>query len=429
MNQTGGSIRPVRRWRRFTRFGLRTLFALTTLVGVALWGCQRYWESRLPIRELPGGVKLRGFGGMVAGTSWRPTWLGESVPFKAWDQHGRLLCQGLYVNGRATGIWSCYHPNGRVALRGKCRSGVRTGTWTAWDEQGHKRAEIEHGTPVSLPQGSAFAAAPRRSGTAQQWWPDGQRRSAGEFQDDLPHGRWTYWQGATPIETEYVMGRPVTSVAEFFAECERGLQSGEWRHRRDAVAALATAGSVAQPLWIKALQSPHVDVQLFALEWLRRAGPAARTALPDIQRLSSSTDPSTAVEALITGFTIDEDRRSAWFAQLAELLKARLNPQNMHLLSRIVQLVGEPTVPFLESSLDAADADRRLLAVLILGEMFRSTGASPPGVAAPDLRQRLEDSLQKAAKSRDPGVAAHAQRVLDKYAVPNTPGGMGGGFF
>jgi hypothetical protein len=86
-------------------------------------------------------------------------------------------------------------------------------------------------------------------------------------------------------------------------------------------------------------------------------------------------------------------------------------------------------VPFLESSLDAADADRRLLAVLILGEMFRSTGASPPGVAAPDLRQRLEDSLQKAAKSRDPGVAAHAQRVLDKYAVPNTPGGMGGGFF
>lgn len=474
MNQASPPTHTAPRWRRWLQFRLLTLLLFTAAVGAGLAGYQYYRERPPVVEEIPGGMRLqRPALRLDEPSAVRRPWLVVR------DKSGRVLCQGVYVNGVAGGTWTYYHENGRAALSGRCRASCRDGVWVAWNEQGRRTAEIGHkesrgatvangwGAPAESPwniprkprlwspgtSGGARVSSreiPSRSGVACQWWDNGHLRSAGEFLNDQPHGPWSYgddtgerllqgeydrgrrvgvWCGGTatpgnPPTIGYVSGLQVASVDDWFAQCHEALASDDWRRRQDAADALKFAGPQALPHWIQALRRAHRDVLLFALKVLAKAGGKARDAVPEIDRLTSSTDLTVANEARLTAFAVDESHRGERFAQLLRFLLAHLDAHHVHLLQRMSTL-HSTALSLLEQTLESDDAERRLLAVVIVGEMFAASRT--PQSADDTLADALSEVLQKAAWHTDPRVAAHAKAVLPPPPpAASGNGGMGG---
>jgi hypothetical protein len=442
MNQNIEPSRPRWRWRRLLQFRLRTLLLFTFLVGLGIWAYQRYTSPPPFFQDFPGGLTLQNPLGDPASPP-------RAVRFAARDQYGRVVCEGVHVQGLATGWWTYYHRNGRPALRGRCRDGARVGTWTAWNEQGRKVAEIQHGEPRVATAQTDSPITYVQAG--EQWWDNGQRRSSGAFVNDQPHGTWTFWNVAGEktmegqydhgrrvgtwtttngdsgaVQIDYVLDRPVPQLDEWLAARDRNLASDDWRTRHDAAQSLRQAGLAALPQWTRALRSSHAEIQQFALEALARFGPRAAEALPDIDRLTRSADANVASEAHLAAWAIDVPHRAERFPRWLQFLKTHADARHLYLLRRAVE-VGPDAVPALEQALAGDDAEIRLLAVVILGELF--THAMRPHEASDLPQAELFAILQRAARHDDPRVAAHAEQLLSSFQQSQAGGigGMGGG--
>jgi antitoxin component YwqK of YwqJK toxin-antitoxin module len=233
------------------------MLLLTTLAAVGTWW---YLRPEPLERQLPGGMKLRVPIVVEENKDTRDKVSKYHGPFVVLDRYGRTLAKGFYDNGWPAGFWTYYHQDGRKALAGPCVDGCRAGVWTAWDESGRKRAEVEHGEPVSAISGKStrfgggFGGVPNvavRQGAASEWWDNGQPRTQGSFQRDRGHGSWTFWnrdgektadgefldgvrhglwtiageKGQQPRESQFVRGREVPRLEKLLPELERQLQS------------------------------------------------------------------------------------------------------------------------------------------------------------------------------------------------------------
>ena len=97
--------------------------------------------------------------------------------------------------GERHGIWQTFHDTGKLASSGAYESGFREGPWKAWSADGAAEVEIEFAVGLAVHE--------------TRWWPNGQKRSSGPLEKDLPHGDWSLWHdnGQLSEEGPFVEGR------------------------------------------------------------------------------------------------------------------------------------------------------------------------------------------------------------------------------
>ena len=97
--------------------------------------------------------------------------------------------------GERHGIWQSFHETGKLASSGAYESGFREGPWRTWSAAGAAEAEVQYAGGIAIHE--------------TLWWPNGQKRSSGPLEDDLPHGDWSLWHenGQLAEEGPYVEGQ------------------------------------------------------------------------------------------------------------------------------------------------------------------------------------------------------------------------------
>jgi MORN repeat variant len=186
-------------WRFFVQFSLRTLLIVITLAAVACWWflqpqtreeelagkCLKLWREVHWTKTEVWGAPAKEFRAINAG-AWRLR-----------NQNGDLLVDGKYENELPQGKWTIYHANGRKAAEGFMLHGARTGVWHTWDEEGHLLSEVsyiatkEQVPTVAMRLREQFRTI--RHGPARAWYPSGQLKFAGSYQDDRREGPWTFY--------------------------------------------------------------------------------------------------------------------------------------------------------------------------------------------------------------------------------------------
>ncbi|MGD1847223.1 MAG: toxin-antitoxin system YwqK family antitoxin [Salibacteraceae bacterium] len=83
-----------------------------------------------------------------------------------------------------------YYPNGQIEQDGKLNENtLREGKWTYWYNDGKTWSEYEYQNGM-------------RHGSCKVYFPNGQIRYAGQWEQDQPVGNWKFWTNAGKLERE-----------------------------------------------------------------------------------------------------------------------------------------------------------------------------------------------------------------------------------
>lgn len=391
-------LRIAARWlSRPKRFGLRTLFLLTTACAVAAW----YWLApRPPEKLLPGGFRIRasvrmvdlrdGFGGYTAKEQFH----GKC---NILDPRGNTVAAGQFDDGVAVGRWTFFHPNGRRASSGDCAKSGRIGTWMSWDERGSLINTIVYKEVEQL-DGYGWGPPPPisvRQGPFQGWWPNGRLRVEGTFEHDKRQGLWVFFgeQGPKLAQGDYYLdqrngtwqfwnsaGTPESKFyfrGQFHPEgLEAALKSTAHQLLRSATDqdvggicdAMVALGEVAAPTLQETLQSASPATASTLLQSLGSIEPAAAWAIRLVRTCEDSSDDSIAIIALCARYRLDESRRTDTVDRIVNRLitieHSNDDERAQQLSYRINEVArcGKAIPPELSRVLDDPDRDRRHMA-------------------------------------------------------------------
>jgi uncharacterized protein len=88
-----------------------------------------------------------------------------------------------FVSRKEHGLWTYWYPNGEVREEGRYDDGVRVGVWTQWFPNGQRR---NRGERVK----NAAADAGERHGVWTFWHPSGELAARGVYEHGRREGRW-----------------------------------------------------------------------------------------------------------------------------------------------------------------------------------------------------------------------------------------------
>ena len=117
--------------------------------------------------------------------------------WRYWYPDGSLQARGAYLFGQEEGVWVHRRPDGSIdeELTGVYEAGEKVdafridGEHTAWFEKDRPRERVTY--QDGLRHGPAFG-----------WYPDGSRRSEGQYVQGRKSGRWVYWREDGSIDKE-----------------------------------------------------------------------------------------------------------------------------------------------------------------------------------------------------------------------------------
>ena len=169
-NVTRSGGRAGQQASRHTRAGLLTCTMLVGHSCLALLGCDGARNGMTEVHDKNG--RLIGQGVVVDGVR-------EGLWTSYFDETGSLFSQGVYLKGRQTGLWIGWHSNGNVRFRGEYAEGKKNGLWEEWYDNGG-RMSVEHYRNDTL------------DGDACYWRDSGSVVKRGQFQNGVGVGTWMF---------------------------------------------------------------------------------------------------------------------------------------------------------------------------------------------------------------------------------------------
>ena len=262
--ETMGHSATVRRrsWKRFFRFGLRSLFIVLILLTIAGGSWLAWWRTPIKVDrkvtqsgwEHAADVMLeaqrRGdqavldamrngdqaaanpFGGGLRvgkGNHYRETFQlvrdlrGNRLkqgPLVVWDLLGRKLREEHWRDDKLHGRWTDWDPWGGKLAEGEYRDGKKHGRWRTYPD-GSLELEEEYRNDQRV--------------KLTHYWDNGQRRRSLSFRDGKPHGTATAWyrNGQKTLEVTFVNGKRQGLVHGWFPDGSDKLK-GEFADNREA---------------------------------------------------------------------------------------------------------------------------------------------------------------------------------------------------
>jgi antitoxin component YwqK of YwqJK toxin-antitoxin module len=169
------------------------------------WFYRHPWKG--PVRH---GVET--FWDAQGHKQWERRWCDGTLsgPAKDWDEDGNIASKGEYHDGDREGTWSEFDSRGTMVAYTEYRCGQRVRTTVAdpqveGDVLGLAGATLvcEWRDDVPIRQARYSATGVKieeveyrdghRHGLAAGWFPDGQPRYEGPWQNDCEQGDWTWW--------------------------------------------------------------------------------------------------------------------------------------------------------------------------------------------------------------------------------------------
>ncbi len=89
------------------------------------------------------------------------------------------------LQGTREGLWTFWFPNGELREQGRYQDGLRVGTWKQWHANGQARSEGEREADAALD------ASPR-TGCWRFWFENGALEAQGVYVHGLREGHWDY---------------------------------------------------------------------------------------------------------------------------------------------------------------------------------------------------------------------------------------------
>ncbi len=460
--------------RPFFQFSLLTLLVLMFVASISIVIYRDYVLNRpdLEVRKLVDGFVIRfqvndadrddepttdNSGFFVPpspfGSTGTQTLSDLHGPYIASDKYDRVFARGQYRDGKSVGSWTIYHPSGRVALRGTSHDFVRHGRWTAWHESGWKAAEVRHGKPREkftryFPSGEAVEGSieallgerqllTNRDGIAKTYWPNGQIRSEGRFENNEREGNWRFtsdtgklvaagncrrgvrhgeWQQLDATgelcNVIYIDGHPINDVEKLLVDLEHDLDSPNSVVSHRAYATLGSLGEHGVALLSKRITKGELRHVTPAIQQLALLGPAAKDALSSIQALTNHRDSLVRAHAIVATHRIDESQHDRRFKQLAEEIARASGRRQRQILSTTASL-GLSLVPRVEKLLQSKNRTDRLVGLNILNAMILA-GQFQALKFDPKSQEMIFELLKKTASSHaDPQTARLARFVLE----------------
>lgn len=121
-----------------------------------------------------------------------------------WFSNERMHSNGSYSRGTPDGVWEYWFENGNRASRGTYEDGRLEGLWEWWYGSGHPRssAGFENGLQHGISRRFWEDGVPREAHRyvngertrSHEWFPDGQLRVRGAFENRLREGPWHVWR-------------------------------------------------------------------------------------------------------------------------------------------------------------------------------------------------------------------------------------------
>lgn len=386
--------------RRLLQFRLETMLAVMFVVALAVNIYRVYYHDR------PELTKRRLSDRFIIGYEVDEQEGGDATidgQFIASDEHGRVFCRGTLDQGEPVGRWTFYYPTGRKSLSGRCRNGARCDVWTAWYANGRKRSRVEHGEPTESFSGKTFTEnflgdtkiVATRDGRAQAWWPNGERKSDGQFKEDRRDGEWTFWDrdGVKIAEGKYVNGRRhglwsvrdekvgrlrevffangerIDDVASLISKLEKQIETAKIPSIDRHFEALGKLGRASVPALLRILRTGDRLQCIRALEQLAAIGPGAIDALNQIRQFTKGEDSHLRASALAAIYAINPAKQNSTFRQLNFEARSLRGNSQIQVISVMASL-GPSVLPHVEQLLKSNDAKNQLVALNVLNTMI-----------------------------------------------------------
>ncbi len=101
--------------------------------------------------------------------------------FVAYHEKGSKAITGHYKNGQKTGRWEWMTPTGELDSLRTFRQGLLDGVWRTYSN--------------GILMTERFYKRGRMFGKTKEFYQDKHKKAAGNYINDLPHGKWTWWRG------------------------------------------------------------------------------------------------------------------------------------------------------------------------------------------------------------------------------------------
>jgi TonB family protein len=107
----------------------------------------------------------------------------------------RIVAQlGYYAENRMNGIWQTWHSNGVKKDSGMMKNDRLTGQWKEWYSSGKLMYECEYQeSPLNIVSPLPGAYFGISHGSFTSWYENGNRESAGHYQNDMMTGEWKWF--------------------------------------------------------------------------------------------------------------------------------------------------------------------------------------------------------------------------------------------
>ncbi len=90
------------------------------------------------------------------------------------------------IDGREEGLWTFWFPDGQLREQGRYQDGVRVGRWKQWHANGQPRSEGERAWDEST-------HASERAGHWRFWYENGALEACGAYERGLREGSWDFY--------------------------------------------------------------------------------------------------------------------------------------------------------------------------------------------------------------------------------------------
>jgi hypothetical protein len=442
------SPRKARGWR--WQFGLSWLLCLMNACACAAW----LWRPQPPTTVESGGLRVQAkrttvdrpiIGGKgFAADEPVPTWPQEVVtgPLRLRDAFGRVLTYGVSHDGTPTGPWRVYHQDGRVAQRVDLKDGKYVDKLVAYDEQGHKVAELSLQGRARLALASsedesaiAESVEPFRNGLVRTWWPNGRLRQQGQFTNDWATGDWEFFHedGQVSASGEYhrgwrvgiwqernenglvavlwANGIRIEDPARSLATAEAQLESSKTSEQLSAIQTLGRLGVLGAPHLKKMMYSEDTFLAVAALDAFAENG-GASALLPEIAQLADqSPAPRVRTAALMALVELNPEVEVDAFRKLLLAAQSKKGTARLQAL-RALRGLTIRHLPACETLLSDEDASVRYAALALLADCVEQLRSQEKANAAGPLIVQLKDIAKRAAENSDPWVRKTAEEIL-----------------